>query len=101
MPLCSSCTHFRLARPPNPLQGIRLVSSKALELRAKWQQELASRALLEQQRFEAGLPFDFEPLAYPYCAHFSRVEKTKEQDFVLCAAANVHDDCAAFEPRTS
>jgi hypothetical protein len=95
---CESCIHYRLTTPPDPLQGIRLVSKKMIELRTKWQQELANRAQLEEQRLDAGLPFDFEPWAYPYCAHYSEVESQTNGDptWVLCAVANPNDECDEF-----
>lgn len=99
---CSSCTHRREGVPPDPLMGVRLVSQKVLELRAKWQQELQTRATFEQERLLAGDAFDYEPYAYPYCSRFSRIEdsgsKTGRSLYVLCAAANPNGDCEHFQP---
>lgn len=100
-PQCSNCTHRREGVPPDPLMGVRLVSQKVLELRAKWQQELQTRATFEQERLLAGDPFDYEPYAYPYCAHFSRIEGSGSNGgrslYILCAAANPNDDCEHFQ----
>ena len=102
MASCDGCRHCRLATPPDPLAGIRLISKKMIELRTKWQQELANRAQIEEQRFDAGLPFDFEPWAYPYCAHYSQVESQTNVDriWVLCSAANPNGQCEQFSPRS-
>lgn len=104
---CSRCTHIRQGEPANPLEGVRLVSQKVLELRARWQQELATRATYEEQRLLAGEPFDFEPIAFPYCAHDSRravedaVSGAKQRLFVLCSVANPHGRCEDFEALAS
>jgi hypothetical protein len=103
MASCDGCRHYRLVTPPDPLAGIRLVSKKMIELRTKWQQELANRAQIEEQRFDAGLPFDFEPWAYPYCAHYSEIESQANGDsiWVLCAAANPNESCTRFPPEAA
>lgn len=99
---CADCVHMREGVPPDPMEGIRLVSKKVLELRARWQQELESRAMFEQERLLAGDPFDFEPYAFPFCAFFSKDKVTdpvsgKEHAlYVLCAAANPDGECAEF-----
>lgn len=99
MGACQNCVHYRMSDPPNPLAGVRLTSAKALELRAKWQKELSERALLEQERREAGDTFDFEPIAYAYCAHYSKEESGGERlnTWVLCDVANPNDECSFFE----
>jgi hypothetical protein len=92
---CKECNHYRMATPPNPLDTVKLSSPKAIELQTKWQQELANRALAEQQRFEHGRPFDFEPWAYSYCSYFSEIESAtaRRRLWVLCAHANPDDTC--------
>lgn len=100
---CAGCVHIRHGEPADPLEGIRLVSRKVLELRAKWQQELATRATFEEQRMLSGEPFDFEPVAFPYCAHYSQravvdpVSGRAHDVFVLCVVANPHGDCADWK----
>ncbi|MEQ9503301.1 MAG: hypothetical protein RIT81_40950 [Deltaproteobacteria bacterium] len=102
---CANCHHIRFGEPANPLEGIRLVSQKVLELRAKWQQELATRATYEEQRMLSGEPFDFEPIAFPYCAHDSERDildpnsGAKHDLFVLCSAKNPHGNCEDFSDR--
>jgi hypothetical protein len=102
---CDDCVHIRHGRAPDPLAGIRLVSKKILELRARWQQELATRATFEEQRLVGGHAFDFEPIAYPYCARFSTPEPGQQEParrftvFEPCARANPRGECAAFQAR--
>src|SRR5688500_16953318 len=98
---CPNCIHYRFSDPPNPLAGVRLTSAKALEVRAKWQKELTERALLEQERRDAGDAFDFEPVAYAHCLHFSREESGGDRlnTWVLCDIANPNDECSVFVAR--
>ena len=98
---CDECAHFRLATPPNPLAGITHVSPKLIKLHTEWQRELANRALAEQQRLQLNTPFDFEPWAYPYCAHFSGTESEAagQKVYVLCEQANAEHDCQMFVER--
>jgi hypothetical protein len=99
---CSKCVHIRYGAPPDPLAGIRLVSKKVLELKARWQKELETRATFEQERMLAGEPFDFEPYAFPYCDLYSKEKAvdpitSKERVlYVLCATANPKGDCRDF-----
>ena len=99
---CANCVHMREGVPPDPMEGIRLVSKKVLELRARWQQELESRAMFEQERLLAGDAFDFEPYAFPFCEFYSKekvvdpVSGKEHSLFVLCASANANSDCAEF-----
>ena len=102
---CADCVHIRHGRAADPLSGIRLVSKKILELRARWQQELSTRATFEEQRLVGGHAFDFEPIAYPYCAHFSVPDPTASDTtprftvYEICARANPRGECAAFHSR--
>lgn len=102
---CARCVHVRHGVAPDPLAGVRLVSKKVLELRAKWQQELETRASFEQERLLAGEPFDFEPYAFPYCHLLSTDEAidpvtgNQRRLYVLCAAANPNGDCEKFQPQ--
>lgn len=103
MNACKACVHYRVATPPNPLAGIRLVSKKTIELRTKWQHELAQRAEAERQRLDAGLAFDFEPWSLPYCAHYSAAESQRNgmPTWVLCATANPRGECERFTPTSA
>jgi hypothetical protein len=100
MPDCHDCIHFRKAVPPDPFAGWRVLSSKIFELRAKWEKHLADRGLWEQQPFESGLAFDFEPLAYPYCDHFTNKSGVSPAGaplrYWLCADKNADEDCKQF-----
>jgi len=100
MPECRECTYFRKAKPPDPLAGWRVLSSKIFELRTKWEKHLDERAMWEQQRFEASLPFDFEPLAYAYCGKFSKPHDT-QPSYSLCAQLNPDNNCSSFQPKAS
>jgi hypothetical protein len=102
--VCASCVHYRLQEPPDPFAGIRLASSKMLELRNKWQQELATQASLEEQRYLTGQTFDFEPIAFPWCRHHSErssaaldpVSGRRHTAYVLCVQQNPEGGCSDF-----
>jgi len=101
--VCSTCTHYRLEEPPDPFVGLRLVSPKILELRTRWQRELASQAELEEQVYLSGQGFDFKPVAYPWCNKYSDVyardpiSGAERRLFVLCVERNPDGACAAHE----
>jgi hypothetical protein len=95
MPECQECTYFRKAKPPDPLAGWHVLSSKIFELRTKWEKHLDERALWEQQRFESALPFDFEPWSYAYCEKLTQVTVTPPR-YELCADKNPDNDCKEF-----
>lgn len=96
---------MREGAPPDPMDGIRLISKKTLDLRARWQREREARAMLEQERLLAGDAFDFEPWAFPYCAFYSDdtvvdpVSGKAHALYVLCAAANADGGCEQFRAR--
>jgi hypothetical protein len=98
---CRLCAHYRRAEAIDPLAGWRVLSSKIFELRSKWEKHLAERAMWEQRRFEAALPFDFEPQAYPYCFHFTKAAGVgpsgKPVRYELCADNNPTDQCTSFK----
>jgi hypothetical protein len=100
MPACPACSYFRKANPADPFAGWRVLSSKIFELRSKWEKHLAERAMWEQQRFESGLPFEFEPLAYPYCEYFTKKTGFNSAGspvrYWLCADKNADDNCKEF-----
>jgi hypothetical protein len=83
--------------PGDPLAGWRIVSPKVYELRSKWEQHLAQRALFERQRFDAGQAFNYEPQMYPYCDHFTRRSGAQPDgtplQYVLCDQQNPDQDC--------
>ena len=99
MSACLNCVHYRFSDPPNPLRGVRLTSAKTLELRAKWQRDLSELAMGEQEAKEMGQPLDHEPVAYPYCLHYSLEESGGEPLtlWVLCETANSNNECFHFE----
>jgi len=101
---CSACTHLRKAKPVDPLAGWRVLSSKIFELRSKWEKHLDERAMWEQQRFESGLPFDFEPQAYAYCEFFTSQSGLGPAGtparYELCADKNRDNDCKEFKERS-
>jgi len=103
MRACEDCIYYRKAKAPNPLAGWHVHSTKVNELRSKWEKHLVERAMFEQQRFESALPFDFEPLAYPYCDLFTRESGVNPQGgparYWLCADKNINDDCSRFEEK--
>lgn len=99
MPDCARCIHYQWGVPVDAMMGVRLSSGRAMALREQREQELAAQATLERQRFDAGLPFDFEPIAFPYCARVSRLPWDEEHageppEFVLCERAQGSPGCA-------
>lgn len=103
MPDCENCSYYRKAKAPDPLAGWHVLSTKVNELRSKWEKHLAERAMFEQQRFESALPFNFKPLAYPYCDYFTRESGLDPMGeparYWLCADKNSNGDCSAFEEK--
>jgi hypothetical protein len=102
--VCSTCAHYRLEPVPDPFVGLRLVSPKILELRTKWQQELATQAELEEQVYLSGHGFDFKPIAYPWCNKFSDAAVTDpitgavRRIYALCVEKNPDGECTGYEP---
>ena|ERR1700693_1522345 len=101
MGACLNCVHYRMSDPPNPLAGVRLTSAKMLELRTRFQKELSELAMGEQEAKETKQPLDHQPVAYPYCRHYSLEESGGEPltAWVLCEVANPNDECSHFEAR--
>jgi hypothetical protein len=106
MRVCAECKHYRLQEPPDPFVGVRLLSAKGLELRTKWQQELAAQAALEEQIYVSGQGFYFEPIAYPWCEHHSSERTTDvisgvvKRVYRLCVERNPDGTCTDFAARS-
>jgi hypothetical protein len=102
---CEGCTHLRRAIPVDPLMGWHTLSQRMFELRSKWEKHLDERALLEQERFEAGFPFEFEPQTYAYCWHYTAASGTEPTappaQYHLCAHKNPDGECKAYKPLQS
>lgn len=105
--ICSKCRHYRVKNPVNPFTGIDVWTPEILAAKVEWEKEQAELALIEQQRFESGEEFDFEPINYSWC-----VRRTKEKNrytidpvsgrkspiYILCARANADGQCTFFDP---
>jgi hypothetical protein len=103
MGACPACSYFRKAKPADPFAGWRVLSPKIFELRSRWEKHLDERAMWEQQRFESWLPFDFEPLFYPYCQHFTdqngKGPNGQPLQYELCSKRNPRADCKDFDAK--
>jgi hypothetical protein len=104
--VCERCVFHRLTPTPDPLDGVRLASTKLIELRARWHQELAERATAEDRRFVSGEAFDFPPISYPWCEHFSSEAEVPDpvtgriaKLYVTCAQANPDGRCESFQEK--
>ena len=100
MEKCIKCIYLRRGNPLDPLEGIRLLSSKVLELRAKWHQEIEKRSFNEEQMIDQNAEFNFEPITTPYCLRFSRLDPApgEEPVYQLCYYANRDNTCKDFTP---
>jgi hypothetical protein len=65
--VCSRCAHFRMRAKPALFKSSELQTSAVLKAQLEWDQEDEERKRLEQQRFEAGQPFTYEPHSFPWC----------------------------------
>jgi hypothetical protein len=65
--ICKRCVHYCLRPRPALFQPSELQSAAVLKAQLEWDQEDQQRKRLEQQRYEAGQPFSYEPHAYPWC----------------------------------
>ena len=71
---CNRCRH---CRPPRSIQlfaAEELQSAGALAAQAKWDEQRRQRATEEMQRAEAGLPFDYPPHHFAWCAHYTSID---------------------------
>jgi hypothetical protein len=66
--VCPNCRHYRVRPQPVLFSSRELQSPKVLEAKLKGEEEENTRRSLEEQRFRQGLPFDYEPHYYPWCA---------------------------------
>jgi hypothetical protein len=116
-------------RPRVELFGLAdLASAVVLKARNEWDLQQRNRALEEKTRFEAGLPFNYEPHHYAWCAFFTSlalVERARDGDraalnelqtqggaafnpvtgevspiYVLCSHMNPTGECPNWNPRT-
>lgn len=107
--ICTKCKHFREKAIANPYCSIFDVwTPEILEAKTKWDQEQNEIAIVEQQRFEVGEPFDYEPNYYPWCSAWTEKDAQKVIDpvtgaqtpiFVICARANADGRCKLYEQK--
>jgi hypothetical protein len=104
--ICAECRHHRRQKPIDPFSQSALWTPGALEAKLAWDRDLQERAMLEAQRFDAGAPFDFEPLSLSWCHRWTEIEDRVTVDpvsgvrrkiYILCGYANADGMCVQFE----
>jgi hypothetical protein len=128
--VCARCRHCRTRPDPVLFSGADLQTAAILKTSVQWQEQQREHAAEELRRFEAGLPFDYEPHAYAWCAAFTPdlalARKASDGDasalrelmadghvsvntvtgavtpiFALCARMNPEGQCSRFEAMPS
>lgn len=98
--LCVRCRSYRPPRPVQPFSPAELHSPGTLAAQTKWDEERRERAVEEMHRAETGLPFDYEPHHFAWCAHYTRldlVERAARGDQAAWAEA-VAADVVVVDP---
>jgi len=65
---CNTCRHCRKRPEVQLFDPYSLQSPGVLKAQIEWEQQEQERRRLEQQRFDAGAPFAYEPQYYAWCA---------------------------------
>src|SRR5512132_329796 len=84
--VCVMCAHYRMRPKYELFSAGHLQAPGVLKAKTEWDQQLKQRAEQEAQRLAAGLPFDYEPHHYAWCAKLTPVDE--------CSKANAGDDDA-------
>lgn len=124
--LCIRCKHHRDRSKAILFGAAELQSPGVLKARTEWDQQQRQRAQQEQQRLASGIPFDYEPHHFAWCAAYTQTDLARrarkgdeealrallEQGmgainpvtgeisliYVLCAQANPTGNCERYEP---
>src|SRR5688572_3217424 len=75
--LCIRCKHHRQRSKAMLFDAADLQSPGVLKARTEWDQQQRQRAQQEQQRLASGIPFDYEPHHFAWCAAYTEVELAK------------------------
>jgi hypothetical protein len=108
---CASCRHLRHRARPRHFDGGQFARNAILEADLKWQERWQKIGQSEQIRFNAGLPFTYEPYTYAWCRHFTDLRTAELGDaavdpvtgravtvYVLCYEINTDGRCARHTP---
>ena len=66
--VCTKCMHYRVRPKTQLFSRSELQASGVLKVDLEWEQQEQEWRLIERQRFESGLPFNYEPHFYAWCA---------------------------------
>jgi len=106
--ICGRCRHFREKIIANPFSNrLDVWTPEILEAKTKWEEQQREIAIVEEQRYLAGEPFDYEPNYYPWCAAWTEREPVSIDPitgettplYVLCAHANQDGKCKLYEAK--
>ncbi len=106
MNICAECRHFRQRTPVNPFGKSDVWTPDILDAKVKWDQEQNELLIMEQQRYQSGDEFDFEPNSYPWCAYWTNeegnyivdpVSGNRARIYILCARVNLDGQCKQYE----
>ena len=87
--VCSRCAHYRMRAKPALFKSSELQVSAVLKAQLEWDQEDEERKRLEQQRFEAGQPFTYEPHSFPWCQAATPRDRRLAEELQKVAPADV------------
>lgn len=91
--VCARCRHYRTRPAVEPFSVSELSAAGVLKAKTEWDQQQRQRAQIEQARFEANQPFDYEPYHFAWCAAYTRID--------LVARAEAGDAAALDELATA
>lgn len=66
--ICARCQHVRTRPQAELFDRSDLMSPGVLKAKTEWDQQRKQRAEQEAQRLASGLPFDYEPHSFAWCA---------------------------------
>ena len=69
--VCRKCKYRQMRPKPELFDNAALQSPAALKAKMEWEQQNQERRQAEQQRYESGGAFNYEPFSYEWCAAFT------------------------------
>lgn len=72
--VCSKCKYHELRPKPDLFSGSEMQAPAVLKAKLEWEQQQNERRQAEQQRFEAGGQFTYEPFNYAWCTAFTPLD---------------------------
>lgn len=125
--ICARCRHQRMRPEPELFSAGDLQTAAILKSQVEWDQQRRQRAQQETQRVAAGLPFEYEPHHFAWCAAFTPLDLAQRASkgdaaalselmatgagvinpvsgevspiYALCVQKNPAADCPRYEPK--